>query len=93
MDRQLFATGQVVAIAPGSLSGPSTGDRYKIVRRYPVENRRSMYHVRSLADGDQRMVPEDELAVVMPTAHDWAMSRKVLRLFPEVIPFARGPGT
>lgn len=92
MDRQLFATGQIVGVAPGSLSGPRTAGHYRVVRRYPVENRPAMYHVRSLADGDQRMVPEDELSATMPTAQVSGLG-KVLRLFPEVVPFTRGVTT
>jgi len=88
MDRQLFAPGQIVGITPGSLSGPRTADHYRVVRRYPVERRPGMYHIRSLADGSQRMVPEDELSAIMPTVQV-SGSGKVLRLFPEVVPFNR----
>jgi len=94
MDRQLFATGQIVGVAHGSLSGPRTADRYRIVRRYPAENQPAMYHIRSLTGGGQRMVPEDELSAVVPTAFDGAgRPGKVLQLFSEVVPFDRSVTT
>ncbi len=92
MDRQLFAPGQVVGVAPGSLSGPRTADQFRIVRRYPVKRRPAMYHVRSLADATERMVPEDELSAALPRVQV-SGTGKVLRLFPEVVPFGRSVTT
>ncbi len=87
MDRQRFATGQIVGVAPGSLSGPRKADHYRVVRRHPTENRSATYYVRSLLDGSQRMAPEGELSAITPAAHQVAGLGKVLRLFPEVVPF------
>jgi hypothetical protein len=86
MDRQLFATGQIVTVAPRSLSGPRTADHFRVVRRYPMGGKPAMYHICSLAGRAQRMVPEDELSGVMPNAFDRATRpSKVLWLFPEVV--------
>lgn len=90
--RQLFATGQTVSIAPDSLSGPSTAERFRIVRRHLIENSRAMYHVRGLRDDSQRMVPEDELSAAMP--HMFGRNGepgKIVRLFPDVVRFDRLP--
>ena len=90
MDTQLFAAGQIVGVAVGSLSGPRTVDRYKIVRRYAVENRPVMYHIRSLVGGGQRMVPEDELTAVIRQSSTRRESIQTgLQLFPKIAPFDR----
>lgn len=62
MTRQLYGTGRVVNVARHSLSGPSTSDRFVIVRRYPVANLPDLYWVRNLVDSTQRMVPVSELS-------------------------------
>ena len=90
MDRQLYAIGQIVGVAPRSLSGPRTNDHFRIVRRYLVRDRGAMYHVRSVVDRSQRMVPEDELAIVMPDFFDRSNHpSNVLQLFPHVVRFDR----
>jgi hypothetical protein len=93
MDRQIYANGQVVSIALHSRSGPRTRDHFRIVRRYLIANRAAMYHVRSLVDRGQRMVPQGELAVVMPSVFDRAGSAgKILQLFPQVVRFRATAG-
>ena len=87
MDRQLYSIGQIVSVALRSLSGPRTKDHFRIVRRYLVRNHVPMYHVRSLVDRSQRMVPEHELSIVLPSLFDH--SGKVVQLFPQVIRFDR----
>ncbi len=62
MGKQLYASGQIVSVALQSLSGPSTLDKFRIVRRYPVANRPDIYWVQSLADPGQRMVSVSELS-------------------------------
>ena len=90
VDRQLYAIGQIVSVTLRSLSGPRTNDHFRIVRRYLIGNRRAMYHVRSIVDRSQRMVPEDELSIVMPSLFERsALSGKVLQLFPQVVRFDR----
>ena len=91
MNRQLFATGQIVCVAHGSLSGPSTARRYRIVRRYPVEGLPPVYHIRSVGSREQRMVAEGELSVVVPNAfgtrtdqNNWSGS--LPRLSPSTVP-------
>ncbi len=88
--RQLFATGQTVNVAPGSLTGPSSEGIFRVVRRYLIEKTGPMYHVSSLRDGGQRMVPESELSVAMPQifAHTDGPG-KIVRLFPNVVAFNR----
>ena len=90
MDRQLYAIGQIVDVTLRSLSGPRTRDHFQIVRRYLTRNRAPMYHVRSIVDRSQRMVPEDELSIVMPNLFEGLnRSGKVLQLFPQVVRFDR----
>ncbi len=49
-----------------------------------------MYHVRSVVDRSQRMVPEDELATAMPNLFDRSnRPSKVLQLFPQAVRFDR----
>jgi hypothetical protein len=91
MNRQLYATGQAVSVALNSLSGPSTTDKFRIVRRYRIENRAPMYHIRSAVDDCQRMVPENELSPVMPNVFDRVnRPSNVSQLFPKVVRFGRG---
>lgn len=88
MDRQLYAIGQIVSVALGSLSGPRTEGQFRIVRRYLMRHRAAMYHVRSVVDRGQRMVPEDELAAAMPNFIEGSgRTSKVLQLFPQVVRF------
>jgi hypothetical protein len=90
VDKQLYAIGQIVGVAPRSLSGPRTRDHFQIVRRYLMRNRGPMYHVRSIVDCSQRMVPEDELAIVMPNFSDRSNHpSNVLQLFPQIVRFSR----
>lgn len=94
MDRQLYANGQIVSVALDSRSGPPTEDKFRIVRRHLIRNRAPMYHIRSLVDHGERMVPESELSVVMPSLFSRPRgSGKILQLFPQVVPFrpAAGP--
>jgi hypothetical protein len=67
MDRQLFATGQIVRVAEDSLSGPSTADDFKIVRRYRVTDLPDLYRIQSMADPSERMVPVGELSATIPS--------------------------
>jgi hypothetical protein len=90
VDRQLYAIGQIVSVTLRSLSGPRTRDHFQIVRRYMTRNREPMYHVRSIVDRSQRMVPEDELSIVMPNFLDRSNHpSNVLQLFPQVVRFDR----
>ncbi len=90
MDRQLYAIGQIVGVTLRSLSGPRTQDHFRIVRRYMARNQGPMYHVRSIVDRSQRMVPEDELSIVMPNFFDRSnRPSKVLQLFPQIVRFDR----
>lgn len=90
MDRQLFAIGQIVSIALHSRSGPQTEDHFRIVRRYPIKNRAPMYHVRSVVDRSERLVPESELSIGMPSIFGRPDGpSKILRLFPRIVPFRR----
>jgi hypothetical protein len=66
MARQRYPAGQVVYVAPQSLSGPPTLDNFRIVRRYPVADRPDLYWVESLVDPSQRMVPANELSNASP---------------------------
>ena len=86
MDRQLYAIGQIVRVTAQSRSGPQTKDHFRIVRRYLIKSGHSMYHIRSIVDFAQRMVPEDELSVVMPNVSDrMSYSCKILQLFPQFV--------
>jgi hypothetical protein len=59
-----FVADQIVTVATDSLSGPKSANEFRIVTRYPLNNRPAMYHVRCLVGRGQRMVPEGELAGV-----------------------------
>ena len=85
MDRQLYAPGQIVSVAPDSLSGPRTAGFFRVVRGYPVRGLARIYHVNSVRDRGQRMVPENELSAQM--VDNTAIPAKVICLFPETRPF------
>lgn len=89
MEGQLYAAGQIVGVTSCSLSGPRTGDRFRIVRGYLSENRKPMYHIRSVRGREQRFVPEDELSATSSVFDRVSHSTKILRLFPQVIRFDR----
>jgi hypothetical protein len=89
---QPYAVGETVSIAHRSLSGPITNDYFTVVHRYVIERGAPLYHVRSLIDGDERMVPESELASAGPDIFKRKDDRpgNILWLFPKVMPFDRG---
>ena len=94
MHRQLYAIGQIVSVALRSLSGPPTKDHFRIVRRYRGAHQSPLYHVRSVVDRGQRMVPEAELSLAMPCLFDRGHSSgKILQLFPQVLRFSRAATT
>lgn len=68
MGRLRYTAGQIVTVAPTSLSGPSTRDAFRVVRRYPISNRPDLYWLQSLADPSQRMTAGGELSCVAPSA-------------------------
>ena len=91
MEKRLYATGQIVGVAYRSLSGPRTEHHFRVVGCYLMRDRAPMYHVRSTVGRGQRMVPEDELSVIMPNVFDRAhAASKILHLFPQVVRFDRG---
>ncbi len=67
MERQRYTAGQIVSVTPTSLSGPSTADKFRVVRRYPIPNLPDLYWLRSLADPSQRMVAAGELSSATPS--------------------------
>jgi hypothetical protein len=88
MRRQLYATGQIVTVSHSSLTGPQTGDHFRVVRRYSMPNRAPLYHVHSLIDRGQRMVSEGELSSVMPDFLGSPTERsKIIQLFPQIVAF------
>jgi hypothetical protein len=88
MDEEKYITGQIVSVALRSFSGPPTTDQFQVVGCYPRAPEAPMYHVRSVVDRGQRMVPENELSVAMHRVFRRAGGRsKILQLFPEIVRF------
>jgi hypothetical protein len=56
-----FAAGQKVTMVPRRLAATPKGS-FQIVRLLPAERGVNQYRIRSLADGHERVVLEDEVA-------------------------------
>jgi hypothetical protein len=55
-----FKAGQAVTVVPRRYD-PRLGGRFKVVRILPTERGSNQYHIRSLADGHERVVTEGEI--------------------------------
>lgn len=67
MKNPIYATGQLVHVDAASLSGPSTRDDFRVVRRYRASGVPDFYRLQSMMDRSERMVPAHELTTKVPT--------------------------
>jgi hypothetical protein len=56
-----YEAGERVRVSSRSLSGPSSGDEFKVIKRYPVEGMEPLYRIKSVSSPHERMVPGSEM--------------------------------
>jgi len=57
-----YTVGQTVQFSPDRSQGTTGRGRFKVVRQLPESAQVFQYRVKSLADGHERVVREDQLA-------------------------------
>ena len=62
MSTHKFTVGQTVQFSPDRSQGNGGRGRFKVVRLLPESAQVLQYRVKSLADGHERVVREDQLA-------------------------------
>lgn len=70
MRKHSYSTGQIVRVASQSVTGPSTTEPFRIVRRFSVTNLPDLFWLRSTVNRGQRMVSVSELSAVSPDRSD-----------------------
>jgi hypothetical protein len=61
MDTHKFKTGQRVTVAPNNRRGARRGETFTVVRALPEERGVWQYRVKSVTDGHERVVSENDL--------------------------------
>lgn len=68
-----YTVGQIVHVMPQSLSGPTTTERFEVVRRFSASHHPDLYWIRSMARRGQRMVAASDLSSATPNRFRIAM--------------------
>lgn len=71
MSQHKFRTGQTVEFFPGRGIDHRSRGRYTIVRLLPIDSDTPQYRIKNNADGQERMVHENELATRDDRPTDW----------------------
>jgi hypothetical protein len=61
-----FEIGETVLVTGGRYTRVQLGERFQIVRHLPAEEATPQYHIKSEANGHERIVREDEIDAAPP---------------------------